>query len=311
MKKYLALLLVVVMLFSLSGCDVIDTLLSGKEKPDGGGDADTTSESTVDTALLWSALNGVWAGNDGVFVWFDTEDDGTLSYTTGVMFSGDIRGGFLSEAKKTGENSYSLKILFPKMSQTDENEGYDEFTTDISLSTNLTDDPKTIDATDIITGNSVRTFMYRGADLDSLSGDLPSSGQTSEQGLSHKDAWDWFGGIWGRKDGNNIRFVYFSMQDGGFSVGTLFSGDVMGGQLSTYECSPSEEKLMFNVYQPAYENMEGSSPEVEFAVTVDYSDMDNGVLSVSYGGNPSFEYRYISMDFESVGDLEHLLSWLP
>lgn len=130
--------------------------------------------------------------------------------------------------------------------------------------------------------------------------------------MTQAEAWNLFDGIWCYKSDGQAKFAFFASNDGSFSCGTLFSGDVLGGQPTSFADMPNEQIFTFDVYAPAVSSVEMIRDEVSFTVTDDYSKFGDGILSISTEiGGIRHACRYIARDFAGIGDLEHVLAQLP
>ncbi|MEA5051506.1 MAG: hypothetical protein VB021_08590 [Oscillospiraceae bacterium] len=290
MKKLASVLLTLALLAATAGC--------GTPPATGGG----TSGEAADTALLWAALNGVYTTDDGTFIQFSS-DSGTLSYSTGLLNSGFGMVGTPAAAEKTGEGAYKLTVDFAAREESAEDSGWDAFSADIELQCHLDADPKTIEATDVTRNDSVRTFTYAGATLADVAG--PAAGGTAAMGID--EAWSKFAGIWYHNDNGILRFAFFTVENGAptFTRGTLYSGDIAGGAVSSFEDAADEKTIRFTVYIPAIVSEEMSRDEMTLSVAVEYADFDNGILRISdISGSGMPDYTYVCADFNEFAQID-------
>ncbi|MEA5051205.1 MAG: hypothetical protein VB021_06995 [Oscillospiraceae bacterium] len=300
MKRLLCVLLCAALALSFAGC-------GGAAAPQT--DAAADAADAVDTSLLWSALSGVWVGSDGYFILFGSEGGG-LQYTTGILQSGLMLAGSLTSAEKTGENAYALTVDFPAVAAFEDVPAQEARTATVSLTCHLTDDPKTIDATNIAAANGgAMLFTYAGKTLAEVSG-TAAAGAGAAQPMEMKDAWSRFGGIWFCKDNTLLRFCCFSVENGvcTYSTGVLFSGESAGGMVTVYEDDAAQQTLHLTVDVPAITDVEVIRDAMTLQVAVDYSRFAEGILSISNAdGEAAAAYRYAAADFEHLPDYESLL----
>lgn len=293
MKRAVTLFLVAVLVVAMVGCAPRSPKPSGLPKTD---EPNSANGGEADGAQLWAALDGVWVNDNNIFIWFGADEDGKLIYTTGLMESGYIMGGELKAVQKTADDSYCLDILFPARAASEEDDGWDEFSKSIELTTNLSGEPKLIDATDVATDDWVRTFMYRGKSLEQASS------------MTVYNAWNKYAGIWAAEDDGMLSFVYFQTEDDGtqsYATGTLYSGYSVGGAVTGFVDYPSEGRFEVTVFAPAVENEMETRDAMEFAANVDCSQDYNGILRISHNdGAGALAYVYIAPNFSDLNEMD-------
>ena len=297
MKKGLALFLVCAVLLAVPGCG----LLPAHDTTTNTSAGSSADADAVDTATLWAGLEGVWSCSDGCFIQFHTDGE-TLRYTTGVLNAGGQLDGTLVSADKRGDSSYLLQVAFPAATGTDR-----EVTESIELNWHFTSQPRTIDATDVATKHGVRTFTYNAPTLET------AVGPAAAKSLTQQEVWARFAGIWAYRDSNDLlRFVCFSTESGQgemYSLGTLFSGELIGGPITSFKNAAGASVCTFQVDVPAEEGEGYSRAAAHFDVTVDWTDFDAQKMLrvVNSSGGDVHAYKYVASSFATLGDMEDVL----
>ena len=155
MKRFAAILMVILLIASLGAC--------GKktESP-----APTVQNQELDKQAFWEALSGVWVCDDDgslAFIMFGS-NEGTLFYTSGIMFSGAVRSGDVQDIEKTGEDTYRITVYYKAVPETMEAGSMPEMTKEYTFTMYPNDGYFTID--DIYLNSSPGKYEYKGKDLD-------------------------------------------------------------------------------------------------------------------------------------------------
>ena len=301
MKKFLCLLLVLALAFSLCACGKGGTddpygIVGGDENgpvSDGGGDA------AVDTEALWQRIDGVWiCEGSGNYVRF-YQKGGDLRMEAGIIDGqpGDFiwADGALTAAEQN-DHEYTLTVAF------DATEDVAAYSYHVYLS-DLSFDSGKLLVSDIIQQGAVCTFVYSEKSVAEL----------EEEGASNTgalyDMWQRVQGVWVAYISYEGSYYFIQADfdpDSGeptFLTGIPFSGAMMGGAV-TEAVNTEGDKWRINVFVPgrAPSEMDDGYDEMELVLNLVLSALGTDTLRCDnlMGDGMAAGFSYVGSSLEDI-----------
>ena len=157
-KKIISLILMIVLFMTASCSSKEPDIVDGDDQP---GTKETTKE------IAWPLADGIWICEyEGAFEFiYMSVSDGLNCFTDGVLFSGLMDGGPISDLVETEKNVYEFTVNVPSVPANDMDSGHDEFSVQVRCDTSRLDEKILSIA---FNGNEARDFTYIAESLEDI-----------------------------------------------------------------------------------------------------------------------------------------------
>lgn len=307
MKRIISALLVLIMVFSLSACSLLNKT-GGKTEltPSNGGTGKEEKDEGIED--LWKELSGIWVYKDtdgqGHFISFTKDENGALQYASGIMFSGAFRAGAPVALSEVKTNVVALTVDYPKIEASEMDSGADALTKSYTLELSYLDDGLII--IDDLFVDGARDYSFAGTTLEEANANFFSEEDGREYTLD--GLWSLLYGVWVSSDGDGGRtFIWFLEEDGKrmYTSGVMFSGAAASGEIiEVTEISKAVVSMTVSYAAvPASEMDDGREAFVQ-TYTMDLTKADVGRFTIDDIFVPEArEFAYCAPTLEAANEL--------
>ncbi len=310
MKRILSAVLVLIAVFSLTACGLLNKEVKVPELTPANGNTQGGEPSKDDGKLaeLFQDLAGVWVykhvDGQGYFITFNINEDDEYIYTSGMMFTDGMRGGAAKKAVEVREGVYELTVDYPEVEASELNDGAKAETKTYTLDISYLDDGIVIIDDAYVDGP--RDYNYAGSTMNEANDNFFSENDGKEYTLD--GLWAQLYGVWVSGDGDGtLSFIWFDDADGTrtYTSGIMFSGAVESGEIvSLNHVSDATVALTVSYAAvPANEMDDGHEAFVK-TYTMDLAKADTGYFTIDDMFVPSAqEYSYCAPNLERANEM--------
>lgn len=316
MKRIMAFLLCVLLVFALAACDTADTSNGSSGAPPQESAPVHTEQELYD---IWHSLVGYWNAAEGLYAVLDMEDGHTAAFMEGVWAAGGGRGyGSITGIAASGGEELTVTVLYPATEGTEMDEPLPE--AEVIVVVDYSGKERDGKIRIKIGDGEWREYAFAGnrsneayqTYLADQQGDLTVTGDTEEEKIA--SLWKLLEGCWGVDD----RFVLFTYNADGkpiFQSGTWewhFPSNTRDPAVVTSISDFDGVTFTLGISYLANEETaadEQDLREYHYTIMVGIEDLAEGIVTVEAPEDEIRTYAFLARTYEEAYETANQGTW--